>query len=67
MTTSTPQKPKKKVDSPSKIKKKTPEKKRPNLFVKAWRKLDDWNVGLSGKIMIILIIIGVLGKMAEKL
>ncbi len=56
MTTPAPEKSKKKV-----------VKKSPNPFLKAWRKLDDWNVGLSGKIMIILIIIGILAKVVQKL
>ncbi len=39
----------------------------PNLLSKAWRKLDDWHVGLSGKVILILIIVGFITKMLEKL
>ena len=28
----------------------------------AWKKLDDWNVGISGKVIIILIVIGMIGS-----
>lgn len=37
------------------------------FFKKAWKKLDDWNVGLSGKALIVLMIIGLLSEIYHKL
>lgn len=34
---------------------------------KAWKKLDDWNVGMSGKVIIILMILGLLSEIYHKL
>ncbi len=39
----------------------------PTFFKKAWKKLDDWNVGISGKAIIILMIVGLLSEIYHKL
>jgi hypothetical protein len=45
-----------------------PAQSSPLLWAKkAWKKLDDWNMGISGKALVVLMIIGFLSEIYYKL